>query len=300
MADMNRGPGPLGLRDHDGCRIDQFRSFYRDKLGTPHRGLKLLARRRPAGRAEAVPRIRGRRDAGRPGDGAQGRRVQLLRVVRDVGYAAGVRYLVRMHQSMGFRRSQILEGLAMASLHNGPRGSETVAEALDGYEWITPAEPAVFFDGWAPDPGCVRVRDGLFGARGARRRDGRPGAELRDRDPSAGVPDHRHVRPALRQRGIPGPGGPRRDEHTRILTPFGQPISGLYGAGDGPGTAVTAVSSSRSGRPACTRRWRTSGRAGRSRRPGYTSGAPSWPCPWPAGWPGGRHRGGSRRAAGLR
>jgi succinate dehydrogenase/fumarate reductase flavoprotein subunit len=27
-------------------------------------------------------------------------------------------------------------------------------------------------------------------------------------------------------------GGPRRDEHARILTPFGQPIPGLYGAGE--------------------------------------------------------------------
>src|SRR5579859_7691685 len=66
------------------------------------------------------------------------------------------------------------------------------------------------------------------------------------------------------------------------------------------GARLTAISSWRSGRPASTRRWRTSGRAGRSRRPGYTSGAPSWPCPWPAGWPGGRHPGGSRRAAGPR
>ena len=27
-------------------------------------------------------------------------------------------------------------------------------------------------------------------------------------------------------------GGPRRDEHARILTPFGQPIPGLYGTGE--------------------------------------------------------------------
>lgn len=27
-------------------------------------------------------------------------------------------------------------------------------------------------------------------------------------------------------------GGPRRDEHARIVTPFGQPIPGLYGAGE--------------------------------------------------------------------
>jgi hypothetical protein len=51
------------------------------------------------------------------------------------GYAAGIRYLVRMHQSMGFSRSQILEGLAVAFLYNGPRGSETVAEALAAEDW---------------------------------------------------------------------------------------------------------------------------------------------------------------------
>jgi hypothetical protein len=73
------------------------------------------------------------------------------------GYTAGIRYLVHMHQSMGFTKAQILEGLAVAFLYNGPRGSQTVAEALDGYEWIEPETPAVFFDGWAPDPDAFKT-----------------------------------------------------------------------------------------------------------------------------------------------
>ena len=156
MADMNRGLDLSVFETATDAESDQFRSFYRDKLGTPHRGLNFWL---DVDRPDVLKRYRAYADDGTPGG---------LETVRKVGgfsffvsyamsgYAPGIRYLVHMHQSMGFSRSQILEGLAVAFLYNGPRGSETVAEALDGYEWIEPAEPAVFFDGWAPDPGAFK------------------------------------------------------------------------------------------------------------------------------------------------
>jgi hypothetical protein len=157
MADMNRGLDLSDLETMTDRESGQFSSFYQDKLGTPHRGLNFWI---DAGRPDVLKRYRAHADDGTPGG---------LEAVRKVGgfsffvsyamsgYAAGIRYLVHMYQTMGFTKAQVLEGLAVAFLYNGPRGSQTVAEALDGYEWITPAEPAVFFDGWAPDPGAFRT-----------------------------------------------------------------------------------------------------------------------------------------------
>jgi hypothetical protein len=151
---MNRGLDLAVFETTTDSESDQFRSFYAEKLGTAHRGLNYWI---DAGRPDILKRYRAYADDGTPGG---------LETVRKVGgfsffvsyamsgYAVGIRYLVHMHQSMGFSKAPILEGLAVAFLYNGPRGSETVAEALDGYEWIEPAEPAVFFDGWAPDPGA--------------------------------------------------------------------------------------------------------------------------------------------------
>src|SRR5271170_5996458 len=156
MADMNRGLDLSVFETTTDAESDQFRSFYADKLGTAHRGLNFWL---DVERPDVLKRYRAYADDGTPGG---------LETVRKVGgfsffvsyamsgYATGIRYLVHMHQSMGFSKAQILEGLAVAFLYNGPRGSETVAEALDGYEWIEPAEPAVFFDGWAPDPGAFK------------------------------------------------------------------------------------------------------------------------------------------------
>jgi hypothetical protein len=152
MADMNRGLDLSVFETMTDHESDQFKSFYAEKLGTPHQGLNFwISQDRP----DVLKRYRAFADDGTPGG---------LEAVKKVGgftffvsyamsgYTAGIRYLVHMHQSMGFTKAQILEGLAVAFLYNGPRGSQTVAEALDGYEWIEPETPAVFFDGWAPDP----------------------------------------------------------------------------------------------------------------------------------------------------
>jgi hypothetical protein len=157
MADMNRGLDLSVFETMTDHESDQFKSFYAEKLGTPHRGLDFwISQDRP----DILKRYRAFADDGTPGG---------LEAVKKVGgftffvsyamsgYAAGVRYLVHMHQTMGFTKAQILEGLAVAFLYNGPRGSQTVAEALDGYEWIEPETPAVFFDGWAPDPDAFKT-----------------------------------------------------------------------------------------------------------------------------------------------
>jgi hypothetical protein len=157
MADMNRGLDLSVFETTTASESDGFRSFYAEKLGTPHRGLNFWI---DVERPDILKRYRAFADDGTPGGLETVRKVggfSFLVSYAMSGYAVGIRYLVHMWQSMGFSKAQVLEGLAVAFLYNGPRGSETVAEALDGYEWIEPAEPAVFFDGWAPDPDAFKT-----------------------------------------------------------------------------------------------------------------------------------------------
>jgi hypothetical protein len=122
MADMNRGLDLSVFETATDAESDQFRSFYRDKLGTPHRGLNFWL---DVERPDVLKRYRAYADDGTPGGLETVRKVggfSFLVSYAMSGYAAGIRYLVRMHQSMGFSRSQILEGLAVAFLYNGPRG----------------------------------------------------------------------------------------------------------------------------------------------------------------------------------
>lgn len=81
-----------------------------------------------------------------------------------LGYSEGVRYLVRLWQLQHLNKTQVLEGLALGFIHMGPRGMETVAEALEDYEWLVPDQAARFPEGWARDPSAIR--SGLdFGTR---------------------------------------------------------------------------------------------------------------------------------------
>jgi hypothetical protein len=72
------------------------------------------------------------------------------------GYVEGVRYLVYISQQLGMTKSMVMEGLSISFLHAGPRGSETIAQALEDYPWIEPTATAQFPDGWAPDPDAFR------------------------------------------------------------------------------------------------------------------------------------------------
>jgi hypothetical protein len=76
-----------------------------------------------------------------------------LAVYALTGFADGVRYLVQVNQNRGFSKAQNLEAIALAFLHIGPRGMETVAHALRDFEWIEePETPAAFPPGWKADP----------------------------------------------------------------------------------------------------------------------------------------------------
>ena len=68
------------------------------------------------------------------------------------GYVTGVRYVLHSWRARGVSRAQSLEMLALAFVHAGPRGMQTIAEAHKDIEFLEkPEPPARFPEGWAVD-----------------------------------------------------------------------------------------------------------------------------------------------------
>lgn len=68
------------------------------------------------------------------------------------GYERGVRYVVEAYRNDGLSRAQIYENIALAFVHAGPRGMQTVSRALEGLKLEEAPNPAAKFpEGWAPD-----------------------------------------------------------------------------------------------------------------------------------------------------
>ncbi|MEZ5737658.1 MAG: hypothetical protein R3E09_17975 [Novosphingobium sp.] len=69
-----------------------------------------------------------------------------------MGYVKGARYCMHSYLNDGLNKAQALEVIALAFVHAGPRGMETIAEAMQGLDFPEVADPpARFPDGWAPD-----------------------------------------------------------------------------------------------------------------------------------------------------
>jgi hypothetical protein len=69
-----------------------------------------------------------------------------------MGYVKGARYVMHSFLNDGLSRAQALEMIAIAFVHAGPRGMETIAEAMEGLDFPeNPEIPARFPAGWAPD-----------------------------------------------------------------------------------------------------------------------------------------------------
>ena len=74
-----------------------------------------------------------------------------------MGYVKGARYCMHSFLNDGLSRAQALEMIAIAFIHAGPRGMETIAEAMEGLDFAErPDPPARFPDGWAPDVDAFR------------------------------------------------------------------------------------------------------------------------------------------------
>jgi hypothetical protein len=134
-------------------------AHYRELFGRPHHGLDFWLAERP----DVLERYRafGATTAhvfmpGQPESGWRLRSFWLYTFYALSGYAAGIRYLVHLHQQIGLTRDEILEGIGIAFIHGGPRGMETVAEALADYQWVALPRRAEFPASWGVDPAAFR------------------------------------------------------------------------------------------------------------------------------------------------
>jgi hypothetical protein len=155
-----RGTNSRGLELGDmenvsGPEVSAFADFYNTVLGHRHIGLDLWLDTRP----DVLKRYRQYSDTATPRTFEDDHRITgagFTTFYAVVGYDVGVRYAVRMMQVAGLTRSQVYENLAVCFLVGGPRGMETIALALRDYEWLSPARPATFPDGWAHRPEFLR------------------------------------------------------------------------------------------------------------------------------------------------
>jgi hypothetical protein len=128
-----------------------FSRTFQDLTGRPHHGLNFWLDTRPdvLKRYRAwADRINDDRENGTYNPNGFG----FLVWYALNGYEPGVRYLLHVEQRLGLTRDEVLEGIALAFIWAGPRGMETIATGLDGYEWQTPAARPRFAGNWAPDP----------------------------------------------------------------------------------------------------------------------------------------------------
>jgi hypothetical protein len=151
----NRG---LDLANVAGVTEDErkdFEAFYTGLLGHPHRGAEFFLEHDP----ETFKRYRRYSDEATPANYEANTKLFVfgfLPFYAVTGYDVGVRYLLHTRQKLGMTKAMILEGIAIAFLVMGPRGGETVARALEDYEWMEPQEPPQFPEGWAADPDAFR------------------------------------------------------------------------------------------------------------------------------------------------
>ena len=156
MKGVDRGLDLARVASTTDAEKTNFKKFYATTLGRSHPGLDFWLAPSP----EVLKLYRAFAVAGTPetlvGHNKSFTGFGFVQYYALLGYVEGIRYIVFMWQTQGLTKAQVLEGLALAFIHSGPRGMETVAEALDGYEWITPDVPAKFPAGWARDPDAFR------------------------------------------------------------------------------------------------------------------------------------------------
>jgi hypothetical protein len=154
MTSASRGLDLSNMTELSAEERAEWAGFYNKTLGHSHIGLDFWVENGP----ETLKRYRLYSDCATPNQYESSRKIVVfgyLPYYALIGYDVGVRYLLYTRQRMGMTREQILEGIAISFLVHGPAGMETIARALEHFEWIEPEQPAEFPDGWAPDAAAL-------------------------------------------------------------------------------------------------------------------------------------------------
>jgi hypothetical protein len=152
MGSIDRG---LNLLDLDVTTIEEmnaFRKFYTERFGQPLPAFELWLENRP-------DVLKAYRLQAQQSHSAPWTALAMVHHYAIAGYEDGVLYEIRNSQAFGVTKTEVLECLAVAFLHAGPRGMRFVStgakEYLRTYEDLEHRTP--FADNWAPDPEAFRA-----------------------------------------------------------------------------------------------------------------------------------------------
>jgi alkylhydroperoxidase/carboxymuconolactone decarboxylase family protein YurZ len=151
MTMLDRGMNLLDPVNTSADEIAAFRDFYTQRLGYMLPALDFWLENRP----EVLKRYRLQAAQ------SESKPVTALGMLHSYvvqGYEDGIVYEIRNARAWGATREQVLETLAVAFIHGGPRAMRFVASAateeIRAYEHN--GESMQFPDGWAPDPEALR------------------------------------------------------------------------------------------------------------------------------------------------
>lgn len=142
--------GGLDLSVLDGVTDEErkrFSDFYTGRFDHVHRGLEFMLEERP----DALKRFRLYVYGYEALEPARKFGFAFFVYYSLMGYQPGVRYAVRQRQRQGMTREEALDAIAISFLRTGPSGGETIARALDGYDWIVSDERMPLPEGWHHD-----------------------------------------------------------------------------------------------------------------------------------------------------
>lgn len=133
--------------------VDAFRAYYAESKGQSLAGLEFWLEFRP----DVLKRYRlGVRETGTETGKAHPlmRGLAWLQYYTVSGYEEGIRYQLHNVRSAGASRALVLDTLAVAFLHSGPRGIDYVARSSRPTlrDWVDPEPASLWPDGWGFDP----------------------------------------------------------------------------------------------------------------------------------------------------
>jgi hypothetical protein len=149
---LDRGLNLLDLNVTTNEEVDTFRRFCVERFGYPLPAFELWLENRPD--VLKTFRVQSLQSVGAPWTA-----LTMLHQYTIMGFEEGVLYEARICQDFGITKKEVLECLAVAFLHAGPRGMRFASTALE--EFLRAYEDreyrTAFASNWAPDPEAFRA-----------------------------------------------------------------------------------------------------------------------------------------------
>lgn len=147
MALIDRGLDLSDLHETSQEEIVGFRDFYRERFGYPLPAFEMWLENRP----DVLKAYRLQASQSRS---APWTAVAMMHLYAIHGYEDGILYEIKNCQGHGLTKKQVLEGLAVAFIHAGPRGMRFVATSSREYlrDYEERDTPPTWPDNWDVDP----------------------------------------------------------------------------------------------------------------------------------------------------